>query len=144
MFGAAERVVVEEFVCAHLAPAEEETILEEVLFEEEFGDFEAVVVEAVDETPEEALAGGDGGGGAIGEGVAVADADGEGEGPAGGFREGLPADGEGGVCGGCAAGAVGEGADGEGVVGEGEFEVEAFGEGVAGAAPCVREDAGSA
>jgi hypothetical protein len=49
-------VVVEEFVGTHLAPAEEEAFLEEVLFEEEFGDFEAVVVEAVDETPEETLA----------------------------------------------------------------------------------------
>lgn len=82
LFGGAERVVVEEFVGAHLAPAEEETILEEVLFEEEFWDFEAVVVEAVDGAPEEALAGGDGGGRIGGEGVAVADADGEGEGPA--------------------------------------------------------------
>jgi hypothetical protein len=49
-------VVVEEFVGCHLAPADEETFLEEVLFEEEFGDFEAVVVEAVDGTPEEVLA----------------------------------------------------------------------------------------
>jgi hypothetical protein len=49
-------VVVEEFVGSHLAPAEEETILEEVLFEDELGDFEAVVVEAVDGAPEEVLA----------------------------------------------------------------------------------------